>query len=99
MAEIRFKKEKEKAKKAKKASTGNSWPPQSSVAQQSGEGAHVHPSSEPHADVSASSTTPVIAGTSAVISTSLPDAVIPWAGRWTRFWLFLGCVSAKYTDD
>ncbi|KAG2031145.1 quinon protein alcohol dehydrogenase-like superfamily [Suillus americanus] len=38
--------------------------------------------------------------TAATASTpSRPDAMIRQAGLWTRFWLFLGCLSPEYTDD
>jgi hypothetical protein len=29
---------------------------------------------------------------------SHPDVMIRQAGCWTRFWLFLGCLSTEYTD-
>jgi len=57
------------------------------------------PTSQVHAATSTLSTTPAVAATSAATTTtSRPDAMIPRAGRWTRFWLSIGCVSAKYTD-
>jgi hypothetical protein len=96
-------KEKEKARNAKNAqnaqnptnvSAGSSRP-----AQQPGGAAQAQASSEVHATVSTLSTTHAIAATPAATSpASLPDAVIPRAGRWTRFWLFIGCVPAQYTD-
>jgi hypothetical protein len=41
-----------------------------------------------------------VAATTALttMTTSLPDAIIPRAGCWTRFRLFICCVSAQYTD-
>jgi hypothetical protein len=99
-------KEKEKAREAKNAKTaqnasaGSSGPPQSSITQQSGGVAHAQASSDLPATVATLSTTPPIAANSAVttLTTSLPDAVIPQAGCWIRFWLFVCCASAQYTD-
>jgi len=80
-------------------SAGSSRPAQSSAAQQSGGAAQVQASSEVHATLSTLSTTRAIADTPAATTpSSLPDAVISRAGRWTRFWLFIGCVPAQYTD-
>ncbi|OAX34052.1 hypothetical protein K503DRAFT_803903 [Rhizopogon vinicolor AM-OR11-026] len=101
--EVRMKrkreKEKEKAMAAKNASSRSSRP-QSNVTQQSGGTAQGQPSSELHAAVATSSTTPAVVSTSALSpsTTSLPDAMIPRAGRWTRFWLFFRCASAQYTN-
>ncbi|OAX37841.1 hypothetical protein K503DRAFT_206986 [Rhizopogon vinicolor AM-OR11-026] len=99
-----MKKEKEKAKNAKNAKnagTGSLRPPQSG-AQQPGGAAQVQPSSELHPAVATSSTTPVVAATQPAVSpstNSLPNAMIPHAGRWIRFWLFFCCASAQYTDS
>jgi hypothetical protein len=100
--------EKEKLRNAKNAqntqsatnlSAGNSRPAQSSVAQQSGGVAQALASSDVQATVSQLSTTHAIAPTPAATATaSLPDAVISGVGRWTRFWLFIGCVPAQYTN-
>jgi len=80
-------------------SAGSSLPAKSSAAQQSGGAAQVQASSEVHATLSTLSTPHAIADTPAATApASLPDAVIPRAGRWTRFWLFIGCVPAQYTD-
>ncbi|OAX35243.1 hypothetical protein K503DRAFT_858729 [Rhizopogon vinicolor AM-OR11-026] len=81
-----MKKEKERAKKAKNAFASSSRLPQGSVTQQSGRAAQVQSSTEPYAAVDTSD----VAATSAVttFTTSLPDAMIPRAGRWTRFRLF-----------
>ncbi|OAX32005.1 hypothetical protein K503DRAFT_777088 [Rhizopogon vinicolor AM-OR11-026] len=80
--------------------TGSSRPPQSGVMLQSGGAVQPQPFSNLHAAVATSSTTPTVAATSAAFpsTTSPPDAIILRAGRWTRFWLFVGCVSAQYTD-
>jgi hypothetical protein len=101
-------KKKEKARNAQNAqntqnatnvSAGSSWPAQRSAAQQFGRAARSQASSEVHATVSTLSTKHVIAATPAATApASFPDAVIPRAGRWTRFWLFIGCVDAQYTD-
>jgi len=108
VGELRRKEEKEKARNAKNAqnaqnatnvAAGNSRPAQISAAQQPGGAAQAQASSEVHATVFTLSTMHAIAATPAATTTaSLPDAVIPRAGRWTRFWLFIGCVSARYTD-
>jgi len=91
---MKRKKEKEKAMAAKKASSGNSQPLQYSIAERSGRAAQAKPSSELHDAVATSSTTPAIASTSAVppSTTSLPDAMTPCAGSWTRFRRFICCV-------
>ena len=98
--------EKEKARNARNAqntqnptnvSAGSSRPTQSSAAQQSGGAAQAQAPSAVHATVPTLSTTHAIAATPAATATaSLPDVVISRAGRWTRFWLFIGCV--QYTD-
>jgi len=91
-------KKKEKARNAQNTqnamniSAGSSWPAQRSAAQQFGRAARAQASSEVHATVSTLSTTHIFA------ATPLPDAVIPRAGCWTRFWLFMGCAAAQYTD-
>ncbi|OAX31433.1 hypothetical protein K503DRAFT_870630 [Rhizopogon vinicolor AM-OR11-026] len=83
------------AKNAKNAPASSSRPQQSSVTQQSSVSAQAHPSSEP---VLTSSNTAGAAATS-TITTSRPDAMIPRAGRWSRFWLFICCPSVQYTDS
>ncbi|KAG2031765.1 hypothetical protein BDR03DRAFT_971743 [Suillus americanus] len=58
------------------------------------------PSSQPQLADSLSSTTPAVDTTIASASTpSRPDAKIRQAGLWTRFWLFIGCLSPEYTDN
>ena len=79
-------------------SADSSRPARSSSAQQSGGAAQVQPSSEVHATLSTSTTRAIADTPAATTPASLPDAVIPRAGRWTRFWLFIGCVHAQYTD-
>jgi hypothetical protein len=107
-ARMKKKKEQEKARDAKNkkntksvqdASSDSSRPQQSGVSRQSGGVARSQLSSEPHAAVSTLSSAPAVAATSATASTtSLPDAVIPRAGCWTRFWLYICCMPARYTD-
>ncbi|OAX41525.1 hypothetical protein K503DRAFT_854595 [Rhizopogon vinicolor AM-OR11-026] len=109
--EARMKREKEKekardAKNAKKnaentnnnvtnAAAGGSSP-QSSIAQPSGVVAQAQSASELHA---ALSTTLAVAVTFvATTPTSLPAATLPQTGRWTRFRLFICCLSGQYTD-
>jgi hypothetical protein len=98
-AEVRFEKEKARnaknAKNTKNAPASSSRPPQSSVTQQSSGSGQAHPSSEP---VFISSNT-AGAGATSTITTSRPDAIIPRAGRWSRFWLFICCPSVQYTDS
>ncbi|KAG1856726.1 hypothetical protein F4604DRAFT_1906546 [Suillus subluteus] len=76
---------------SKNSTAGNSQPPKPIV---------VKPPSQTQA-VASSSTTPATGDASeATTSTpSRPDATIRQAGLWTRFWLFLGCLSPEYTDD
>jgi len=92
-------KEKETAAAAKNASAGSSRPFQGTV-QHSGGAAQAQPSSNLHVTVSTSSTTPAIASTPAATTsmTSPPDVIILRAGRWTRFKLFICCVSAQAID-
>jgi len=93
---MKRKKEKEKAAAAKNASAGSSRPPQGTV-EQSGGAAQAQPSSNLHATVSTSSITPANVDTSAATTstTSPPDVMIPRAGRWTRFMLFICCVPTQ----
>jgi len=113
VGELRRKEEKEKQKAVQaknannaqnkkdstNASTSNSSLPKSSAIQQSSGAAHAQPTSQVDAAVSPLSTTPAVASPPARAMTSRPDAMIPRAGRWTRFWLSIGCVSAQYTND
>jgi len=113
VGELRRKEEKEKQKamqaknannaQNKKDSTNASASisllPKSGVIQQSSGAAQAQPTSQVHAAVSPLSTTPTVASTSATTMTSRPNAMIPRAGCWTRFWLSIGCVSAQHTDD
>jgi hypothetical protein len=101
---MKKKKEQEKARDAKNkkntksvqdASSDSSRPQQSDVPRQSGGVVQSQLSSELHAAVSTFSPAPAVAAASATASTtSLPDAVIERAGRWTRFWLYICCMSA-----
>ncbi|KAG2077686.1 hypothetical protein BDR04DRAFT_1148394 [Suillus decipiens] len=72
------------------ATAGSSRPPNSAVTQQSS-GAAQTQSSPPHATDS-TSTPPHHR------QYSYPRATIRYASRWTRFWLFICCTSAEYTD-
>jgi hypothetical protein len=85
-AEVWFKKE--KGRNTKKTSAGNSWPPQSSVTQQSVGAVRIHPS-PPHTAISTSLTTPVIATISALHRR--PHRALP--SRYDR--LDVGFVSAS----
>ncbi|KAG1856724.1 WD40-repeat-containing domain protein [Suillus subluteus] len=82
-------KQKTKALHSKNSAAGSSQPPKPNVAK---------PSSQPQ---SSSSITPTAGdATQATTSTpSRPVATIRQVGLWTRFWLFLGCLSPEYTDD
>jgi hypothetical protein len=44
------------------------------------------------------STTPTAGDAVVATMPSRPDAMIRQAGLWTRFWLFLGCLSPEYMD-
>jgi hypothetical protein len=97
---LRDTKKKMDAKNAKKAPESSSRRPQSNPTQQSA-GVRQTGSSELHVAVSTMSTTPAIATTPAATPsmTSLSDPIILQAGCWTRFWLFLCCVSStQYTN-
>jgi hypothetical protein len=59
------------------------------------------PSSQPQAADSSLSTTPAVGDATAAPTSTTPshqDATIRQAGLWTRFWLFIGCLSPEYTD-
>jgi WD40 repeat protein len=76
----------------KNPTAGSSRPPQPNVTQ---------PSPQPQATVSSSSTTPDT-GDATAVTTSIPSpphVTIRHPGRWTRFWLFIGCISHEYTND
>jgi hypothetical protein len=76
----------------KNTTAGSSQPSKPDVTQ---------PSLQPQAADFSLSTTPAtgdaVAATTSTIP-SRPDATIRQAGLWTRFWLFLGCLSPEYTD-
>jgi len=91
-------------------SGSSSWCPQSSVVQQptvtatsaaTTSGSSQPPQSiapltlQPHPAVSTPSTRPANLTT---LTNPLPDVTIPQAGCWTRFWLFICCAPAQYTD-
>lgn len=79
----------------KNATAGSSRPPNSTVTQQSSGAAQAQSSSQPHATDSSPTAPPAVVNTT---SSTNPHATIRHAGRWTRFWLFIGCTSAEYTD-
>ncbi|KAG2344064.1 hypothetical protein BDR05DRAFT_962351 [Suillus weaverae] len=67
---------------------GNSQPLKPNVTQ---------PSSQPQAAVS----TPAVGDATVATTSTLPSprhATISDVGLWTRFWLFIGCISPQYTD-
>ncbi|KAG2117157.1 uncharacterized protein F5147DRAFT_671462 [Suillus discolor] len=75
----------------KNPTASSSRPPKPNITQ---------PSSQPQAANSLSSTTSAVGNVTAIAATSTPsrpDATIRQAGLWTRFWLFLGCLSPEYT--
>ncbi|KAG1775637.1 hypothetical protein EV702DRAFT_1279780 [Suillus placidus] len=83
---------KTKPLRSKISTTGNS--------QLLNNGTQIQPSSQAQAADSSLSTTPAIDNaTAAATSTpSRPQATIRDVGLWTRFWLFIGCISPEYTD-
>jgi len=84
-----------KTRDAKNASASSSQLPQSSVAQKS-ESAPTYPMSQ----LSTPSVTPAVVATSGITTstTSRPGVMITDVGRWTRFRLFICCVSTRQTD-
>ncbi|KAG1835960.1 hypothetical protein DFJ58DRAFT_847252 [Suillus subalutaceus] len=90
--EVALAKQKQKTKTkplhSKNSTSGSSQPPKPNVTK---------PSSQPQ---SSSSITPTAgdAMTATTSTPSRPDATIRQAGLWTRFWLFLGCLSPEYMD-
>ncbi|KAG2747301.1 hypothetical protein P692DRAFT_20737822, partial [Suillus brevipes Sb2] len=91
--EVALAKQKQKMKPlySKNSTAGSSQPPKPDVAK---------PSSQPQAADSSSSTTPAVGNATSATNPmhSRPDVMIRQAGCWTRFWLFLGCLSTEYTD-
>jgi hypothetical protein len=88
-------KQKQKAKllHSKNSTSGGSQPPKPNV---------IQTSLQPQAADSSSSTTPATGDSTAATTSTPPSrrhAMIKDAGLWTRFWLFLGCLSPEYTDD
>jgi hypothetical protein len=73
----------------KNTNAGSSRPPKPNVTQ---------PSSQPQAAESSMSTTPTAGDAVVATMPSRPDAMIRQVGLWTRFWLFLGCLSPEYMD-
>ncbi|KAG2047257.1 WD40 repeat-like protein [Suillus hirtellus] len=94
--EVAFAKQKQKQKTKPSHSmistAGSPQPPKPNIA---------NPSSQPQTADSPLSTTPAAGDdTAATIptTTSRPHATIRDVGLWTRFWLFIGCISPEYTD-
>ncbi|KAG2031144.1 hypothetical protein BDR03DRAFT_1031913 [Suillus americanus] len=88
--EVAKQKQKMKALHSKNSTAGSSQPPKPNVTQSS---------LQPQAS---SSTTPAAGGATTATTSTPPSrrhATIKDAGLWTRFWLFLGCLSPEYTDD
>jgi hypothetical protein len=88
-------KQKQKAKLlySKNSTSGGSQPPKPNV---------IQTSLQPQAADSSLSTTPAAGDATAAPTSTTPSrshATIKDAGLWTRFWLFLGCLSPEYTDD
>ncbi|KAG1747349.1 hypothetical protein EDB19DRAFT_1905508 [Suillus lakei] len=91
----------EKRKPIPKNTASSSRLHNSNVTQQSNGTAHAQSSLQPlaQAAVSTSYIAPAVAVTSKATSPSTnPRAMKKNAGRWTRFWLFICCVSTEYTD-
>ncbi|KAG2031784.1 WD40-repeat-containing domain protein [Suillus americanus] len=76
----------------KNSTASSSRPPKPNATQQSGTATQT-PSSEPQPAVS---TTPAMSNNA--VATSRPDVMLRQAGLWTRFWLFIGCLSPEYQD-
>ncbi|KAG1761884.1 hypothetical protein EV702DRAFT_1206874 [Suillus placidus] len=74
--------------------------PKPNATQQSGAATQTQPSLQPQAAVSNSSTTPTVGNNTAATSStpSRPDVMLRQVGLWTRFWLFIGCLSPEYQD-
>ncbi|KAG2338954.1 WD40 repeat-like protein, partial [Suillus weaverae] len=94
-------KKKTKPLRPKNTTADNSRPPKPGVTRQSGTATQAHPPSQPQSAPSSSSTTSAVGDTTiaATSTPSRPDATIRQAGLWTRFWLFIGCLSPEYTDS
>ncbi|KAG2739660.1 hypothetical protein P692DRAFT_20915376, partial [Suillus brevipes Sb2] len=82
------------------AAASSSRPPKPNATQQSGTATQTQPSLQPQPAVSNPSTTPAVGDNAAATSStpSQPDVVLRHAGLWTRFWLFIGCLSPEYRD-
>ncbi|KAG1774719.1 hypothetical protein EV702DRAFT_481304 [Suillus placidus] len=85
---------------AKNLTASSSRPPKPNATQQSGTATQSQPSSQSQATASSSSTTPAVGDNAAATSStpSRPDLMLRQAGLWTRFWLFIGCLSPEYQD-
>ncbi|KAG2737744.1 hypothetical protein P692DRAFT_20760991, partial [Suillus brevipes Sb2] len=82
------------------ATASCSRPPKPSANQQSGTATQTQSSLQPQPAVSNSSTTPAVGDNAAATSStpSRPDVLLRRARLWTRFWLFIGCLSPEYQD-
>ncbi|KAG2757632.1 WD40 repeat-like protein [Suillus brevipes Sb2] len=81
-----------------KPAASSSRPPKPT--QQSGTATQTQPPSQPQPAASNSFPPPVVGDNAAATSStpSRPDVVLRQAGLWTRFWLFIGCLSPEYQD-
>ncbi|KAG1851374.1 Sec63 Brl domain-containing protein [Suillus subluteus] len=84
----------------KNPTASSSQPPKPNTTQQSGTATRNQPSLQPQPAVSNSSTTPAVGANTAAASSipSHPGVILRQAGLWTRFWLFIGCLSPEYQD-
>ncbi|KAG2034148.1 WD40-repeat-containing domain protein [Suillus americanus] len=84
----------------KNPTASSSQPPKPNTTQQSGTATQTKPSLQPQPSVSNSSTTPAVGDNTAATTSvpSHPDVILRQAGLWTRFWLFVGCLSPEYQD-
>ncbi|KIK33395.1 hypothetical protein CY34DRAFT_713105 [Suillus luteus UH-Slu-Lm8-n1] len=82
------------------SAASSSRPPKPNATQQSATATQTQPSLQPQSGASSSSTTPAVGDNAAATSStpSRPDVMLRQAGLWTRFWLFIGCLSPEYQD-
>ncbi|KAG2754396.1 WD40 repeat-like protein [Suillus brevipes Sb2] len=82
------------------AAASGSRPHKPNATQQSGTATQTQPSLQPQPATSNWSTTPAVGDNAAATSStpSQPDVVLRHARLWTRFWLFIGCLSPEYRD-
>ncbi|KAG1839338.1 hypothetical protein DFJ58DRAFT_109209 [Suillus subalutaceus] len=84
----------------KNSTASSSQPPKPNTTQQSGTATQTQPSLQPQPAGSNSSTTPAVGDNTAATTSapSHPDVILRQAGLWTRFWLFIGCLSPEFQD-